>query len=110
MTESDWAFLRSVLLDQFKDEDLVQQVLLELLEAQAAGTPTPDPLHWCRMRAGSRRKNLKRDREKERLALEELQGLGMHVNPSSGRDDANEIERRRRRRLGISPRRRKEAA
>lgn len=46
--------LRDALVKDF-DEDLVQQAILELLEAQARGQVIADPLRWCR-------KAIKRDR------------------------------------------------
>ena len=53
MTDLEWEQLR----DTLAAEDLAQQAILEMLEAEAKGTPVANPLHWCRKCAGRRRIN-----------------------------------------------------
>lgn len=53
MTDLEWEQLR----DTLAAEDLAQQAILEMLEAEAKGTPVANPLHWCRKCAARRRIN-----------------------------------------------------
>lgn len=88
----EWTELRQKLVASF-DEDTVQQVLLELLEAQARGVHVLDPLRWCRLRAASRRKNARRDEWIEQQAKRELTALGITLDTRSEAD----MKRRHRR-------------
>jgi hypothetical protein len=56
MTEREWDELQKTLVGEY-DEDLAHQAILELLEAEAKGTPIVNPLHWCRKCAARRKIN-----------------------------------------------------
>jgi len=67
VTERGWEELRDTLATEFGD-DLAQQAILELLEAQAQGKPVANPLHWCRKCARRRKIN---EKSRNRLDLTE---------------------------------------
>lgn len=105
VSEAEWDRLRRELCKQF-DEDIVQQVILELLEKSVTGVTVINPLHWCRMRAKSRRANENRSAAREREMKEGLASLKIPYDNRTGAD----LKAARDRRHYPKKKKRKEAA
>ncbi len=77
-------------------EDIVQQVLVEALEAEAKGVAIINPLHWCRMHMKWRRMKDHRQRVVRAEAEAALTAFGVPLGTLSRQDKDRERKRRKR--------------